>query len=191
MRILPVFASTIAFAGIALGQQAPDSTIRPANPPIAVEKPPISPAAPEHPITAAQVHEIMQLTNAHQIAAQMMRAMMVNIRGEFPPYFPKDVIEDIQTSLQNIDFEPMAIESYKRHVSTEDAAQIIAFYKTPAGRRLIEVMPQITKEMQQTGAETGAQIVQEVIQRHMDEIQSAAEKYKDEHYQLPQITSPN
>jgi hypothetical protein len=191
MRILLVAASTIAFAGIALAQQAPVAPGKTVQAPVSVEKLTISPAAPEHPITPAQVHEIMQLSGAHQLAVQMMRGIMVNMRGAFPPYVPKDVIDDIQSSLEKMDFEPMAIESYERHVSTEDAAQIIAFYKTPAGRRFIGVMPQVTKEMQESGAKAGTQIVQEVIDRHMDEIKAAAAKYRDEHSDTPTVTGPN
>ena len=85
----------------------------------------------------------------------------------------------------------MTVEAYQKHISTEDAAKAIAFYKTPAGQRLISVLPQITREMQAGGAKLGMQVVQEVVARHKDEIQAAAAKYKQDHSDTPKITSPN
>ena len=121
----------------------------------------------------------------------MMRGMMTQMVKAFPPFVPKDVIDDLEASMEKMDIEPMAVTAYQKHVSTEDAAQVIAFYKTPAGRRVISVLPQVTQEMQENGAREGIRISQAVIQRHMDEINAAAAKYKQDRADTPQITSPN
>lgn len=186
MRRFLVGTAALVFAVSAFSQQAP---VNPEK--SAAIAPSTDNAPPEHPVTPAQVHEIMILTNANQLATQMMRGMMVNLKKTFPPYLPQDVIADLESSLEHIDFEPMMLESYQKHMSTEDAADIIAFYKTPAGRRFIAVMPDISSDMQKSGAQWGTQIVEEVVLRHSDEIKDAAAKYRLEHLDAPAISSPN
>lgn len=190
MRVLPALASTIVFAGIALGQQAPVSTNKPANHPISAEEPTASPAAPEHPITVAQVRELLELTGANQLRVQVMRKMMAQIKQAFPPFIPKDVMDDMESGLEKIDMEPMAVRVYQRYFSTEDAAQLIAFYKTPTGQRVISVLPIVSGELQDAGAKEGERVAQEVLKQHMDEIKAAAAKYRQENSDTPTITAP-
>ena len=191
MRGVSLLASTLAFATFALGQQAPVPPQNSIPGSSSVGKLAVVDQPPEHPITPAQVHELLELTGANRLKVQMMNGMMLYFRKAFPPYVPKDVIDDLETSLEKIDLEPMAIKAYQKHISTEDAAQVIAFYKTPAGRRLIGVLPSISQELQENGARQGEQISQEVIQRHMDEIKAAAAKYRQQQPDTPTITAPN
>jgi len=189
MRYASVLAATLIFAASALAQQAPSASSAPttlANPPAQVPDQP-----PVHPVTPEQVHEILELTGANQLKNQMMRGMMAYWRRAFPSFVPKDVFDDLESSLEKMDFEPMAVTAYQKRISTEDAAQVIAFYKTPAGRRVIAALPQISSEMQQAGAQMGMKVSQEVIARHKDEIKAAAEKYREEQSGPPTITSPN
>src|ERR1700739_2289446 len=162
MRFASLLAITLICASSALCQQVPASSAADSATTATADAPPL------HPITPEQVHEILELTNAHRLGAQVVRGMLLNIEKSFPPYVPKDVIDDLNKSLENYNYEPLAIKSYQKHLSTEDAAKVIAFYRTPAGRRLVAVTPQITREMQEGGAKEGARIVQEVIERHMD-----------------------
>jgi hypothetical protein len=73
------------------------------------------------------------------------------------------------------------VRSFQQHLSTEDAAAIIAFYKSPAGKHMIAVMPKVLNEGQDAGAQLGQQVMLDVIQRHKDEIDAAAKVYHEEH----------
>lgn len=186
MRVLPLLVTTLLLAAPVFAQQASTSTSTPSQgTTAAADRPPLHPATPE------QVHEIFELTGANKLKEQMMRGMWVNLQKNFPPFIPKDVLDDLETSLLKIDLEPLAVKAYQKHISTEDAAKVIAFYRTPAGRRLISVLPQISQEMQVGGSKLGMQVAQEVVARHMDEIKAAAAKYQQEHSDTPKITSPN
>lgn len=190
MRVVSLLTTTLVLAASAFGQQAPASPQNSAQsaPPSQVST---ADQPPTHPITPAQVHELLELTGANRLKVQMMRGMMSQIVKAFPPFVPKDVIDDLEASMEKIDIEPLAVKAYQKHVSTEDAAQVIAFYKTPAGRRVVSVLPQITQELQESGAQEGIRISQAVVQRHMDEIRTAAAKYQQDHADTPHITTPN
>jgi uncharacterized protein len=190
MRVVSLLASTLILATAAFGQQstAPaDSSPQtaPSQSSTTVDSP------PEHPCTVAQVRELLELTGAIQLRVQVMRKMMAQIKQAFPPFMPKDVMDDMESSLEKIDIEPMAVRAYQRHVSSEDAAQLIAFYKTPTGQRVIRALPIVTGEMQDAGAKEGERVAQEVVRQHMDEIKAAAAKYQQDHAAPPTITAPN
>ncbi len=146
----------------------------------------IAPAAanenppPEHPVTAAQVYEILALTGTNTMKREMLEGLLPHMK-EMMPYMPADVVEDLQRTLGTADFEGAMVRSFQKHLSTEEAAQIIAFYQSPAGRHMIAVMPQVLNEGQDASAQLGQQVMLEVIRRHKDEISAAAKLYREEH----------
>jgi len=187
MRFAAVIAVSLFGLTSALGQMAPASPSQSSTAQTTSADVP-----PAHPITKAQVDEILQLTHANEVAHQSMRVMWSTMQRSFPPFMPKDVTDELEQRLLAINFEPFALAAYQRHISTEDAAEIIAFYKTAAGQRLLSVMPRIAHEMQLSGGQEGERIAQQVIQAHMDEIRAAAKQYKEEHTtEQPQVITPN
>jgi uncharacterized protein len=136
---------------------------------------------PLHPLTVAQAREILKLTGADRLRNQVMRRMMTGLQGVFPPYMPKDVVQDLEKNLEAIDMDSITVKIYQEHISEKDAAAIIAFYKTPAGQRMLKVMPVIVKETQEAGEKAGERVGREVVERHMAEIKAAAKKYEEEH----------
>jgi hypothetical protein len=137
---------------------------------------------PEHPITVVQVHELMTLTGADHLKNQVMAGMIPYVQQAMP-FMPADVLDEFQARMGKADFEPMMVQAYQKHLSTEDAAQLIAFYKTPTGQRVIAALPAVVRETQEGGARMGQQIMGEVIQAHRPEIEAAVQRYKQEHAQ--------
>jgi hypothetical protein len=135
---------------------------------------------PAHPVTAAQVYQILQLTGTDTMKHEMMDGMLPHLK-QMMPYLPASALEDLEQSLAVADFEGAMVRSFQQHLSTEDAANIIAFYQSPAGKHMIAVMPNVLNEGEQAGSELGQQVMLEVIQRHKDEIDAAAKVYHEEH----------
>lgn len=54
---------------------------------------------------------------------------------------------------------------YNKYYTTDDLKGLIVFYKTPLGKKTIEVMPLLTQESMQVGQNWGAEISQEVGQK--------------------------
>lgn len=147
---------------------------------------PASEAPPEHPITPGQVHELMDLTGMTNLQKQLLQGFMPSLRQVMPPYIPADVMDDFQKSLLGADMDALIVGAYQKHLSTEDAEQVIAFYKSPAGRRVLAAMPAILAETQEGGAQLGEQVMLDVVQRHKAEIDAAKEKYEQQHPSAPQ-----
>jgi uncharacterized protein len=137
-------------------------------------------APPAHPVTAAQVHEILELTGTNTMRREMLDGLLPHLK-EMMPYMPADVVADLQRTLGAADFEGAMVRSFRQHLSTEDAAEILAFYRSPAGQHMITVLPEVMNEGRDAGAELGQQVMLEVMQRHKDEIDAAAKMYHEEH----------
>ncbi len=137
-------------------------------------------APPAHPVTVAQVYEILNLTGMNTQKREMLDGLLPHLQ-EIMPWMPADVVADLQRTLGTADFEGAMVRSFQQRLSTEDAAQIIAFYQSPAGRHMITVMPTVLNEGQDAVAELGQQVMLQVIQRHKDEIDEASKVYHDEH----------
>jgi uncharacterized protein len=181
----------LAFGLTAAGQQAGGSGTPKAVPPAGatpVQNLPLAaPAAqamdkpPEHPITVDQVHEMMRLTGSANLTKDMLDASMPTLRQSMPAYMPEDVLQDFEkTLLDGGVIDKMVVEAYQAHLSAEVAAEIIAFYKTDAGQRMLAVMPQIMKDTQAAGEKAGEQTMMDVLQRHKAEIDAAKQKYEQQ-----------
>lgn len=158
---------------------AKSATVKPSNGTAAAAAGGTQPT-PAHPVTAEQVREILALTSVGNMKQQMLDGMLPFVQ-QMLPYMPDNVVDDFRHSLEIADFDTALVHTFQAHLSTEDATQIIAFYKTPAGRRMIGVMPLIESEGQQAGAALGQQVMLEVIQRHQAELNAAKKKYEQEH----------
>ncbi|MFP5227576.1 MAG: DUF2059 domain-containing protein [Acidobacteriota bacterium] len=135
---------------------------------------------PEHPITAAQVYQILELTGTNTQKREMLEGLLPHLR-EMMPWMPPDVVADLERTLAASDFEGAMVRSFRQHLSTEEAARIIDFYQSPAGRHMIAVMPTVLNDGQDAVADLGQQVMLEVMQRHKDEIDEAAKVYREEH----------
>lgn len=142
-------------------------------------------APPAHPVTAEQVHEMLQLTGALQLMKQFLDAMMPAIKQQMPPYMPDDILADFQKDFLGANLEDAITRVYQKHVSTEDAAAAIAFYRTPAGQRILGIQPTLEKELQEEGRQLAVQTMMDVLDRHKSEIDDAKKAYEATHLWTP------
>lgn len=191
MRVLPLFLITLLLAAPGFAQQAPSKSSANHQPTVHVYKVQQYPPLSAHPITAEQIHEIMRLTHANDLARQNLLNRFSVLRLSMPPYFPQDIFVEILEQSEKIDFEPIEKPIYQNYISAEDAAKVIAFYKTPAGQHLIAAMPGIARVMDSEGAREGTKIAQQVINEHADEMKAAAAKYQAEHPDSRTTAKPN
>lgn len=194
MRIISTAVCVMAISVSALAQQPSTSAEpKPAAPAVqaspATAEPAIKP--PANPITPAQIKEMQELTGAEAMKKRLVALALQSYRSQFPPFVPQDVIEDLTKTLQNADLESHAAEIYPKYISTEDATQIIAFYKSPAGQRMIAAQPYMASELQRSAIQMAQQTARDVMMRHKDEIEAAQKKYIEEQQQKkPSLNTP-
>jgi uncharacterized protein len=189
MRNATLALCCFLIAGPVLAQQ-PAAHPSSAAPSASSASEPQTPPPPAHPLTDEQAKQMLEMTGANDIKKQLTQGM-TNYFRQSMPFIPKDVMDDLDQSLDKLDMQTPIIAVYKQHISQDDADAIIAFYKTPAGKDMIEVMPGIMRQSQQLGLQMGRQTAQEVINRHRPEIEAAAKQYQQEHEpKAPSLNTP-
>jgi hypothetical protein len=185
MRTAILSLSCTLLAGSAFAQSA--APAKPSTPAATTAAPaakaPVS-TAPAHPLTDAQAQKMLEVTGADKMKEQMVHGMTNYFHASLP-FAPKDVTDDLQQSLEKDDLNASIIAIYKQHISTEDADSIIAFYKTPAGKNMMETLPEILQQSQQAGMTMARKTAQDVVSRHRPEIEAAAKQYQQEHAPKP------
>jgi hypothetical protein len=135
------------------------------------------PAPPAHPCTAAQLKEYYALTHALELAHQVMTKMVDGMQATGAPYFPKSFWDDMRASFGTFDLETAFLPAYQRYISEEDMAQILTFYRTPAGQHILSAQPLITAAAQSAIRESAGKLGEEIYDRHKDEIAAAKAKF--------------
>ncbi len=152
--VIPVllFASIAAFA-----QQA-----EPAWKP-AAQAPPLS----KH----EKIKELILMTGSPQTAIELMKQQMALLKKALPlpPRAQDDFAEQFVAAVKLDEFIDLVVPVYARHFSEEEIDGLLAFYRSPLGRKVLQNLPAIASESQEVGrrwgSEIGARVAQQIDER--------------------------
>jgi uncharacterized protein len=133
------------------------------------------------PAKAAAIRKLFEVQGMTANFERMLGSMSDNIRpmlsNSLPPGEYRSKLLDLffqkfQSKFKIEQMIELTIPIYDKHLSKEDVDGLIHFYRTPLGRKLISVMPEVTIESQkmamQHGQEIGQQSMMEVLDEHPD-----------------------
>lgn len=119
-----------------------------------------TPTAPVRDSTKQRlIHELLTLTRSVDLAVASMEAA-VPAQKAANPRIPAVFWDRFltQARARQGELETVIAAVYDRHLSSDELRQIIAFYRTPVGQKVIADMPTIVQESMQAGQTWGAQI---------------------------------
>jgi len=105
---------------------------------------------------------------------------MTTILKKTNPNIPNKAFKILKEEINSIigdqmkdkgNFYKLVYPVYDKYLTTKDIKGLITFYKTPAGRKAISVMPQLTRESMIVGQQWGqslAPIIQERILKRFE-----------------------
>ena len=112
---------------------------------------------------------------------QVISGMSANMRpslskmlppGEYQDKLINLFFEKFQSKLKIDELVDLSIPIYDKYFSKEDIDGLAQFYRTPLGRKMISVLPQVMIESQAAamhfGEEVGRQSMMEVLAEHPD-----------------------
>jgi hypothetical protein len=142
---------------------------------------------PEHPLTPEQMKVLYVALGYQKQIAEMdeNRAKMIAQNKTRNPYISDAVWADLDSSFNKVDYEAALYDVYKKYLSTDDAAKLIEFAKTPAGKDYLDNVAILTRESTTAVQRQQQQVSQQVQARHKDEIEAAMKKYREEHAPKP------
>ncbi|HEV7843045.1 MAG TPA: DUF2059 domain-containing protein [Pyrinomonadaceae bacterium] len=108
------------------------------------------------------IRRLLKLTKAGDLGTQILEQSLTQLRPSLAILAP-----DVQEKIGRIFEEEMRkdfsseqvveliIPIYDKYLSLDDLNQLIAIYESPIGQKLINVLPQITRESFESGANRG------------------------------------
>jgi hypothetical protein len=110
------------------------------------------------------IHQLMELTGMAKLGNQMM----TNIISSYKQNYPAATTEFWDAFMKEADMSQLfekIIPVYEQNFTDDDIKQLIVFYQSPVGRKMIDKMPVIMQQSMQIGSEWGKQLSEKVIEK--------------------------
>jgi len=113
----------------------------------------------------ADIRRLMALTHTTLLDKQIIGAMEANVRpaitnalppGEYRAKLVDLFVAKYKSKLNPEELKERAIPVYDKHFSAAEIKEMIRFYETPLGQKVLKEMPVVTAELQQMGQAWGA-----------------------------------
>jgi uncharacterized protein len=119
-------------------------------------------AAAVDPKKSAVIRELLQVTGAMDLIKQMMGQFAISMKTGRPEAEQK-MVDRLIAKMDPNELTDEMVAIYARNLSLEDLEAVVAFYKTPAGKNLIQKIPLISSESLQLGQAWGQRKGEELI----------------------------
>ena len=112
----------------------------------------------------ADIHRLMEITGAAALGAQVMQQLIPTFRQSMPNV-PQKFWDDFSKEADPNELVNRVALIYDKYLSHEEVKQIIKFYETPVGKKLVSVLPQVTQESMVVGQNWGRELGERVVKR--------------------------
>lgn len=113
--------------------------------------------APIDPAKRAEIEKLLK-TSGVEDRLNMVATQLIASMKQATPGVPDEFWNKFQQKMNFKDLIEKMIPIYDKYYTLDDLKAINAFYDTPAGKKLISVMPQVTMEAMKVGQEWGAEV---------------------------------
>jgi len=103
------------------------------------------------------IRHLLEITGSAQLGIQVMNSMIPQFKEIFPDV-PNSFWEDFMNEVESDDLINLIIPIYDAHLTQSEIKDIIAFYETDSGKKLIKKLPLITQESMDIGQAWGTMI---------------------------------
>jgi uncharacterized protein len=116
------------------------------------------------PAKEKDIRHLLELTGAATLGAQVMNQMLQTFRQTMPNV-PADFWPELQKELNPNELVERVIPVYDKQLNGGEIKDLIKFYETTTGKKLIKVMPAITQESMEIGKAWGRDIGEKVMKK--------------------------
>ena len=116
------------------------------------------------PAKQADIQKLMNLTGAGNLGMQAMDQMILSMKGAMASV-PEKFWTEFRKEVNADELVNLIIPVYDKHLSHAEIKELIKFYETPVGKKMISVMPAITAESMQVGQQWGMNVAARAQQK--------------------------
>lgn len=110
------------------------------------------------------IRELISITGARDITQQVLNQSIDSIKTQFPQV-PQAFWNEFRAGVSANELINRLIPIYNKYFTDEDIKQLIVFYQTPLGKKLISISPQIASDSLSVGQQYGKEVAQRAIQK--------------------------
>lgn len=114
------------------------------------------------------IKELISITDAKNVTQQILNQSVDTMKSQFPQV-PQKFWNEFKAGVNADELINRLIPIYNKYFTEEDIKQLIVFYQTPLGKKLISVNPQIARDSLIVGQQYGKEVAQTVIQKLQDQ----------------------
>ena len=111
------------------------------------------------------IKRLMELVETEKVGTQIMNHLRLTLtkRRSKVPW------DAFMAEFDMNEFIEMVIPIYERHFTHDEIEQLIAFYESPIGKKMIKVQPQIVTESMTAGQEWAKRLIERIKARLPEE----------------------
>ena len=138
------------------------------------------------PAKEADIRRLIEMTGGNDMGKQMAQSIMEQIQPALEGMLPAGARREEILKAFRIEFEMrfdpgeltgLMIPIYDKHMNHEEIRELLAFYQTPLGQRVLKALPAIMLESQAAGSQWGERIFQDVIRQMEEEFPELKESF--------------
>jgi len=104
------------------------------------------------------------LSGSGKIGIQVMNQMMDSFKKSFSAV-PQEFWEEAKQEMKADDITNLITPIYAKYYTETDIDQLINFYNSPIGKKMVATMPQVVQESMTMGQQWGKEIGEKVFAR--------------------------
>jgi len=110
------------------------------------------------------IRKLLAITNAAQLGGQVMHQVINTFKTQMPSV-PPAFWAELSTELNPDELMEKLIPVYDKHLSAQEVKDIIKFYESPSGKKLLAAQPAMVQESTVIGQEWGRAIAEKVMKK--------------------------
>ena len=114
-----------------------------------------------------KIHQLLEVTGSGKLGVQVARNLLSQYEKTFTSVDKQFWIK-FSKELNPEELISLIIPIYDKYFSEEEIDQLLAFYNTPLGIKLIKATPKIMEESMQIGSTWGKKLRETIMKRLMD-----------------------
>jgi hypothetical protein len=112
----------------------------------------------------ADIKRLMNMTGAGSLGKQVMEQLIPSFKSAMPSV-PDKFWQDFVKEANPDELVDQVALIYDKYLTHEEVKQVIKFYETPAGKKLIAVLPKVTQESMVVGQQWGRKLGERIQQK--------------------------
>ena len=106
--------------------------------------------------------KLLRISGTDKLGDQMMDAMIPQFQ-QLIPGIPKAFWDRFRVKMKIDDLLYACVPAYSKYYTHDEIKQLIVFYESPLGRRMVEVTPLLTQDTMAIGQVWGEKLGQEIV----------------------------